>query len=60
MDELFIIGLDKTIKVMEALVDSGYAVRVQLFQRIEGMGDFADLIDKNIYSLIYETTEQQQ
>ena len=60
MDELFIIGLDKTIRVMEALVDSGYAVRVQLFLRQESDGDFADLIDKNIYSLIYETTEQQQ
>jgi hypothetical protein len=60
MDELFIVGLRHTIKVMEALVDSGYAVKVQLFLRQESDGDFADLIDKNIYSIIYETTEEQQ
>ena len=59
-DELFIIGLNHTIKVMEAMVDSGYAVKVQLFLRRESEGDFADLIDKNIYSIIYETTEEQQ
>jgi hypothetical protein len=60
MDELFIVGLNHTIKVMEAMVDSGYAVKVQLFLRQESDGDFADLIDKNIYSIIYETTEEQQ
>jgi hypothetical protein len=60
MDELFIVGLRHTITVMEALVDSGYAVKVQLFLRQESDGDFADLIDKNIYSIIYETTEEQQ
>jgi hypothetical protein len=60
MDELFIVGLRHTITVMEALVDSGYAVKVQLFLRQESEGDFADLIDKNIYSIIYETTEEQQ
>jgi hypothetical protein len=60
MNQLFIIGLDKAIKVMEALVDSGYAVRIELFQRTIGDSEFAEFIDRNIYSLIYEITEQQQ
>jgi hypothetical protein len=60
MDEIFIVGIDDAMRTAQAMVSSGYSVKIQLFMRTnEGQG-WEDLIDKNIYSLIYEVITEEE
>lgn len=60
MDEIFIVGIDDAMRTAQAMVSSGYSVKIQLFMKTnEGQG-WEDLIDKNIYSLIYEVITEEE
>lgn len=60
MDEIFIVGIDDAMRTAQAMVNSGYSVKIQLFLETPGEEKWSDLIDKNIYSLIYEVVKEEE
>jgi hypothetical protein len=60
MNEIFIKGIKNTMSVVEALAESGYSARVELFAKYDHQdSDWEDLLDKDIYSIIYETSNTE-
>ncbi len=60
MNEIFIKGIKNTMSMVEALVESGYSARVELFAKFDHQdSDWEDLLDKDVYSIIYETSKAE-
>jgi hypothetical protein len=60
MNEIFIKGIKNTMSVVEALVESGYIAKVELFAKFDHQdSDWEDLLDKDVYSIIYETSKAE-
>jgi nitrogen-specific signal transduction histidine kinase len=54
MNEILIMGMHDAIKVVEALAKNGYTVNIQLYEKYDQTNDdWANFIDKNIYSISY-------
>ena len=48
------------MSMVEALVESGYSARVELFAKFDHQdSDWEDLLDKDVYSIIYETSKAE-
>jgi hypothetical protein len=60
MNEIFIKGIENTMSIVEALVESGYSATVELFAKFDHQdSDWEDLLDKDVYSIIYETSKTE-
>jgi len=61
MDELYIVGLENVISIVKPLIQNGYVVKVMLFAQQEENEEnpWDDLIDNNVYCIMYEVQTEQ-